>query len=38
MTGIDSMMVIEVSNFITWLRLFEITEANASIIPVRMSV
>ena len=38
MVGMDRMMVSEVSSFITRFRLFEITEVNASIMPVRMSV
>ena len=34
--GIDSTIVSDVRIFITMLRLFEITEANASIVPLKM--
>ena len=36
--GSMKMIVTEVSDFITTLRLFEMTEANESIVPVRMFV
>ena len=37
-TGMVSTMVIDVNNLITMLRLLEMTEAKASIIPVKMSL